>query len=98
MVIEVIAVAGHCVVLLPDAWTFGWRRAEIVSAAMNGISLLVMRGLVTYDASRWLNHRFGFTVYLSSCGTPRRPMGGRRPRWTARGVDGSRRPSGEGRS
>jgi cobalt-zinc-cadmium efflux system protein len=31
-------------------WTFGWRRAEILSAAANGITLLVVAGIVTAEA------------------------------------------------
>ena len=32
------------------AWTFGWKRAEILSAAGNGITLLVVSGVVTVEA------------------------------------------------
>ncbi|MGH8889473.1 MAG: cation diffusion facilitator family transporter [Acidothermaceae bacterium] len=32
------------------AWTFGWTRAEILSAAGNGIMLLVVGGLITFEA------------------------------------------------
>jgi cobalt-zinc-cadmium efflux system protein len=35
-------------------WTFGWKRAEILSAAGNGITLLVISGLVTAEAIRRL--------------------------------------------
>jgi cobalt-zinc-cadmium efflux system protein len=35
-------------------WTFGWKRAEIVSAALNGITLLVVGGVVTFEAVRRL--------------------------------------------
>lgn len=35
-------------------WTFGWKRAEILSAAANGITLLVISGLVTFEAVRRL--------------------------------------------
>jgi cobalt-zinc-cadmium efflux system protein len=31
-------------------WTFGWKRAEILSAAANGITLLVVAGVVTVEA------------------------------------------------
>ncbi|HEX3514121.1 MAG TPA: cation diffusion facilitator family transporter [Trebonia sp.] len=31
-------------------WTFGWQRAEILSAAANGITLLVVAGVVTAEA------------------------------------------------
>jgi cobalt-zinc-cadmium efflux system protein len=31
-------------------WTFGWKRAEILSAAANGITLLVVAGIVTAEA------------------------------------------------
>ncbi|MDT4997624.1 MAG: cobalt-zinc-cadmium efflux system protein [Pseudonocardiales bacterium] len=36
------------------AWTFGWTRAEILSAAVNGASLLVISALVTVEAIRRL--------------------------------------------
>ncbi len=36
------------------AWTFGWKRAEILSAAGNGITLLVVSGIVGYEAIRRL--------------------------------------------
>jgi cobalt-zinc-cadmium efflux system protein len=39
-----------------DQWTFGWKRAEILSAAVNGITLLVVSGLVTVEAIRRLVH------------------------------------------
>jgi cobalt-zinc-cadmium efflux system protein len=38
------------------AWTFGWKRAEILSAAGNGITLLVISGLVAFEAVRRLIH------------------------------------------
>jgi cobalt-zinc-cadmium efflux system protein len=38
------------------AWTFGWKRAEILSAAGNGITLLIVSGLVTFEAIRRLIH------------------------------------------
>jgi cobalt-zinc-cadmium efflux system protein len=31
-------------------WTFGWKRAEILSAAGNGITLLVVSGIITFEA------------------------------------------------
>jgi cobalt-zinc-cadmium efflux system protein len=31
-------------------WTYGWKRAEILSAAANGITLLVIAGIVTAEA------------------------------------------------
>lgn len=34
------------------AWTFGWKRAEILSAAGNGITLLVVSAVVTFEAIR----------------------------------------------
>lgn len=38
------------------AWTFGWKRAEILSAAGNGITLLVVSGIVAVEAvSRLVN-------------------------------------------
>lgn len=36
------------------AWTFGWKRAEILSAAGNGITLLVVSGIITFEAIRRL--------------------------------------------
>ncbi len=33
-----------------DAWTYGWKRAEILSAAGNGITLLVVSGIVLVEA------------------------------------------------
>jgi cobalt-zinc-cadmium efflux system protein len=38
------------------AWTFGWKRAEILSAAANGITLLVVAGIVTAEAISRLIH------------------------------------------
>lgn len=38
------------------AWTFGWKRAEILSAAGNGITLLVVSGIVAFEAIRRLIH------------------------------------------
>jgi cobalt-zinc-cadmium efflux system protein len=38
------------------AWTFGWRRAEILSAAVNGITLLVVAGILTVQAIVRLTH------------------------------------------
>jgi cobalt-zinc-cadmium efflux system protein len=35
-------------------WTFGWKRAEILSASLNGISLLVISGLAGVEAIRRL--------------------------------------------
>jgi cobalt-zinc-cadmium efflux system protein len=35
-------------------WTFGWKRAEILSAAANGITLLVVGALVAFEAIRRL--------------------------------------------
>jgi hypothetical protein len=32
------------------SWTFGWKRAEILSAAGSGITLLVVSGIVTVEA------------------------------------------------
>lgn len=32
------------------AWTFGWKRAEILSAAVNGITLLVVAALVAFES------------------------------------------------
>ena len=36
------------------AWTFGWKRAELLSAAGNGITLLVVSGIVAFEAIRRL--------------------------------------------
>jgi len=36
------------------AWTFGWKRAEIISAAGNGITLLVVSAVVAFEAIRRL--------------------------------------------
>ena len=38
------------------AWTFGWKRAEILSAAANGITLLVIAGIVAAEAIGRLIH------------------------------------------
>ncbi|MGD0241614.1 MAG: cation diffusion facilitator family transporter [Streptosporangiaceae bacterium] len=38
------------------AWTFGWKRAEILSAAGNGITLLVIAGIVAVEAIGRLIH------------------------------------------
>jgi cobalt-zinc-cadmium efflux system protein len=38
------------------AWTFGWKRAEVLSAAGNGITLLVVSGIVTVEAVSRLVH------------------------------------------
>jgi len=35
-------------------WTFGWKRAEILSAAANGVTLLVVGALVAFEAIRRL--------------------------------------------
>jgi cobalt-zinc-cadmium efflux system protein len=37
-------------------WTYGWKRAEILSAAVNGITLLVVAGIVTAEAIGRLIH------------------------------------------
>jgi cobalt-zinc-cadmium efflux system protein len=37
-------------------WTFGWRRAEILSAAVNGITLLVVAGILAVQAAIRLVH------------------------------------------
>ena len=36
------------------AWTFGWKRAEILSAAGNGVTLLVVAGVIAVEAIRRL--------------------------------------------
>jgi cobalt-zinc-cadmium efflux system protein len=38
------------------AWTFGWKRAEIIAAAVNGITLLVVAGIVIVQAVQRLVH------------------------------------------
>lgn len=38
------------------SWTFGWKRAEILSAAGNGVTLLVISGVVAFEAVRRLIH------------------------------------------
>jgi cobalt-zinc-cadmium efflux system protein len=38
------------------SWTFGWKRAEILSAAGNGITLLVVSGIVVLEAVSRLIH------------------------------------------
>lgn len=35
-------------------WTFGWKRAEILSAAGNGVTLLVVSGIIGFEAIRRL--------------------------------------------
>ena len=37
-------------------WTFGWKRAEVLSAAGNGVTLLVISGLIAFEAIRRLVH------------------------------------------
>jgi cobalt-zinc-cadmium efflux system protein len=47
--------ATHLAARVPTRrWTFGLKRAEILSAAANGISLLVIASLITYEAIRRL--------------------------------------------
>ena len=47
--------ATHLATRAPtQRWTFGLKRAEILSAAANGVSLLVISGLITYEAIRRL--------------------------------------------
>ncbi|GGB29103.1 putative cation transporter [Flexivirga endophytica] len=38
------------------SWTFGWKRAEILSAAGNGVTLLVVSGIIAFEAVRRLIH------------------------------------------
>jgi len=38
------------------SWTFGWKRAEILSAAGNGITLLVVSAIVAFEAIHRLIH------------------------------------------
>lgn len=62
MLSDVGAIAGalwamHLAARPPSGvWTFGWKRAEIISAALNGITLLVVSGIVTFEAVRRLVH------------------------------------------
>ncbi|HWC24401.1 MAG TPA: cation diffusion facilitator family transporter [Flexivirga sp.] len=37
-------------------WTYGWKRAEILSAAGNGVTLLVVSGIIAFEAIRRLIH------------------------------------------
>jgi cobalt-zinc-cadmium efflux system protein len=49
------------------AWTYGWKRAEILSAAGNGVTLLVVAALIAVEAVRRLVHPapvVGLTVLL----------------------------------
>jgi len=39
-----------------DVWTFGFKRAEIVSAALNGIALLLTAALIAFEAIERLLH------------------------------------------
>ncbi len=39
-----------------DTWTFGLKRAEIVSAAVNGVALVVIAGLIAFEAIVRLLH------------------------------------------
>lgn len=41
-----------------DVWTFGLKRAEIVSAALNGVALLVTAGLILFEAVERLFHPY----------------------------------------
>ena len=54
------------------AWTFGWKRAEILSAAVNGITLLVVSGIVAVEAITRLIHPprvdGGLVVVVASVG------------------------------
>lgn len=43
------------------AWTFGLKRAEVLSAQANGITLLVVSALVTFESIRRLVHPSGVT-------------------------------------
>jgi cobalt-zinc-cadmium efflux system protein len=53
-------------------WTYGWKRAEILSAAANGITLLVVAGIVTVEAVTRLIHppsvEGGIVVAVASAG------------------------------
>lgn len=41
-----------------DVWTFGLKRAEIVSAAINGVALALTAGLITFEAVERLVHPY----------------------------------------
>lgn len=41
-----------------DVWTFGFKRAEVVSAAVNGVALLLTAGLILLEAVERLLHPF----------------------------------------
>ncbi|HEX4016639.1 MAG TPA: cation diffusion facilitator family transporter [Frankiaceae bacterium] len=43
------------------SWTWGWKRAEILSAAGNGITLMVVAALVAFEAVRRLIHPHSVT-------------------------------------
>jgi cobalt-zinc-cadmium efflux system protein len=53
-----MAVTAARLVLRPasGSWTFGYARAEVMSAAVNGVTLLVVAALVTLEAVRRLVH------------------------------------------
>jgi len=54
------------------AWTFGWKRAEILSAAANGITLLVVSGIIAVEAVTRLIHppkvEGGLVVVVAAAG------------------------------
>ena len=54
------------------AWTFGWKRAEILAAAANGITLLVVSGIVAVEAVSRLIHpprvEGGLVVVVAAAG------------------------------
>lgn len=60
MLTDAAAIAGSLVAIRLAArpsnarWTFGFKRAEIVSAAVNGITLVVISGIVAVEAIRRL--------------------------------------------
>jgi len=50
-----------------DRYSFGWKRAEILSAAVNGVTLLVVAVLIAFDAIRRLivpPHVHGITLVV----------------------------------
>jgi cobalt-zinc-cadmium efflux system protein len=53
-------------------WTFGFKRAEIVSAAVNGVTLLVIAALITFEAIERLLHptpvRGGIMILVAGVG------------------------------
>ncbi len=62
-----------------DRYSFGWKRAEILSAAVNGVTLLVVAVLVAFDAIRRLivpPHVHGLALVVVAGRRRRRQPGG----------------------